>query len=136
MYNWKLNALFIIGLTLITGVFSNAAMAATNDGKGTVTAAWAVQDLTGITIPNTGFGTSPLNAGSTHNILQFTYRAWEDHNNNENSDDGEGVNMAGGQFRITFPIGWKVSKKLIQVKDGESVVYETDGMGDLKRHHL
>ena len=38
--------------------------------------------------------------------------------------------MADGRVRVTFPTGWKVSKKLIRVTDGDTV-YETDDMGDL-----
>ena len=43
MYNWKLSALFIIGLMLVIGVFSNTAIAAPNDGKGAVTVTWGYQ---------------------------------------------------------------------------------------------
>ena len=46
MYNWKLSAFFIIGLILVTGVFSNAAIAVTNDGKGDGnTAAWGFRAI-------------------------------------------------------------------------------------------
>ena len=65
----------------------------------------------------------PLGAGSTHNVLQFTYTAEDDGTN--------AINMAGGRFRVTFPSGWKVSNKLIKVSDGSDVVYQTDDMGDL-----
>ena len=123
MYNWKLNALFIIGLTLIAGMFSNAAMAVTNDGKGEVTVAWGYQS--NIISPEVGIANTEsfLNAGSTHNSLQFTYTAKE--------SDNSPINMAGGKFRVTFPRGWKVSNKLIKVSDGSDVVYQTDDMGDL-----
>jgi len=142
MYNWKLSALFIIGLMLVIGVFSNAAMAVTNDGKGTVVAAWGTRDTGTTTIgtaPNNATTGVSLNAGSTHNVLQFTYRAWNDTNNDGNVDAGEtAINMAGGRFRVTFPSGWKVSNKLIQVSDGtdlgpdgDGVVYETNDEGDL-----
>ena len=138
MYNWKLNALFIIGLILITGIFNNAAMAAANDGKGVVTVAWGFQsDLTSLAISSVSETNTALNAGSTHNILQFTYRAWED-DGDDTFESGEQVNMSGGRVRITFPTGWKVSKNLIRVRDGgnigpnsDGVVYETDGMGNL-----
>ena len=71
-----------------------------------------------------------LNAGSTHNSLQFTYTAKE--------SDSSAINMSGGRVRISFPTGWKVSDKLIRVSDNtdigpetDGVVYETDGMGNL-----
>ena len=142
MYNWKLSALFIIGLMLVTGVFSNAAMAVTNDGKGTAEVAWGFQsDITSPTIPAASAVDSSalLNAGSTHNVLKFTYRAWNDTNGDGNVDSGEtAINMAGGRVRVTFPSGWKVSNKLIRVSDGadlgpnsDGVVYETDDEGDL-----
>ena len=141
MYNWKLTAFCVIGLILIAGVFNNTAMAAANDGKGVVTVAWDYQtNLTNLGIPaSTVNNTSAsLNAGSTHNILQFTYKAWED-DGDDNFESGEQVNMSGGRVRITFPTGWKVSKNWIQVKDDDDigpgtdgVVYETDGMGNLK----
>ena len=130
MYNWKLSALFIIGLMLVIGVFSNAAMAAPNDGEGAVAAAWGFQsDPTSPAISPVSSTDTPLNAGSTHNILQFTYEA---------AENNQGINMAGGRVRISFPTGWKVSNKLIRVNDstdigpdGDGVVYETDGEGNL-----
>ena len=122
MYNWKLSAFFIIGLMLVTGIFSNAAMAATNDGKGTVAVAWGFQsNITSPAISSVSGTDTALSAGSTHNILQFTYTA---------AENNAGINMAGGRVRISFPTGWKVSKKLIRVTDGDTV-YETDDMGDL-----
>ena len=125
MYNWKLSALFIIGLMLVTGMFSNGVMAATNDGKGTVTVAWSFQDnIENPQVKDVSNVDTALNAGSTHNILQFTYTAYDDSSDNA-------INMSGGSVRITFPSGWKVSNKLIQVRDGGNVVYQTDGMGDL-----
>ena len=130
MYNWKLSAVFIIGLMLVIGVFSNAAMASPNDGKGAVAAAWDFQsDPTSPAISSVSNTDTPLSAGSTHNILQFTYTA---------AENNQGINMAGGRVRISFPTGWKVSNKLIRVSDGtdigpntNGVVYETDAMGDL-----
>ena len=125
MYNWKLSAFFIIGLMLVIGVFSNTAMAATNDGKGTVAVAWEFQsNLNSLEIPSAVVNVNTsLGAGSTHNVLQFTYTAQDSDNN--------AINMAGGRFRVTFPSGWKVSNKLIKVTDGSDVVYQTDAMGDL-----
>ena len=133
MYNWKLSALFIIGLTLIAGVFSNTAIAAPNDGKGTVAVAWDYQrNLNALAISVPADTSNPLRAGSTHNMLQFTYRAWNDTNSNGTVDAGEtAINMAGGKFRVAFPRGWEVSNKLVRVTDGSDVVYETDNMGDL-----
>ncbi len=141
MYNWKLSTLFVIGLTLITGIFSNVAMAVTNDGEGTVEAAWGFQsDITAPTIPDASAVNSSalLGAGSTHNVLKFTYTAWKDRNDDDTADAGEGINMSGGRFRVTFPSGWKVSNKLIRVSDGndlgpgnDGVVYETNSMGKL-----
>ena len=127
MYNWKLSAFFIIGLILVTGVFSNAAMAAADDGKGEVIPTWGFR---AIDSPDIGTASSdatsdvPLGAGSTHNVLQFTYTA---------DDATKAINMAGGRFRVTFPSGWKVSNKLIKVTDGDAgnVVYQTDAKGDL-----
>ena len=60
MTNWKLGAFFIVSLMLIAAVFSNTAMAAANDGKGTV-AIVATPDP----IPD---------AASEGNALTFTYR--------------------------------------------------------------
>ncbi len=135
MYNWKLSAFFIIGLMLVTGVFSNAAMAAANDGKGKVTVAWGNQANANIANPimlDPSETSASLGAGSTHNGLKFTYRAWNDANSDGIVDSGETpVNMAGGKFRVTFPRGWKVSNKLIRVTDDADVVYETNNMGDL-----
>ena len=129
MYNWKLNAFFIIGLMLIAGVFSNAAMAARNDGRGEVEVAWGFQDLTDLKIVTVSEMDTPLGAGSTHNILKFTYTA---------EDDGTPINMSGGRVRIVFPRDWKVSNKLIRVSDGtdlgpgdDGVIYETNNMGEL-----
>ena len=34
--NWKFSAFFVVSLMLIASLFSNAAMAAVDDGKGTV----------------------------------------------------------------------------------------------------
>ena len=129
MYTWKLNLFFVIGLTLIAGVFNNTAIAAPNDGKGAIEVLWAEQDLTGtLTVGDPTSDSEPLHAGTTHNILEFTYTA----------DDTSAIDMAGGRVRITFPSGWKVSNKLIQVLDGidlgpdtNGVVYETDPMGKL-----
>ncbi|MYE87693.1 hypothetical protein F4X33_01675, partial [Candidatus Poribacteria bacterium] len=130
MYNWKLSAFFIIGLMLVIGVFSNAAMAVTNDGKGTVVVTSGFQnDLSNLAISSPG-AADTLRAGSTHNILQFTYTAAD--------SNGNGINMSGGRVRIPIPTDWKVSKKLIRVSDGNDlgpgtngVVYETDAMGNL-----
>ena len=109
MYNWKLTVFFIIGLILVTGMFSNAAMAATNDGKGAVAVAWGDRGIDSDAIGTAPNVDTPLNAGSTHNVLQFTYTA---------RDSGDNaINMSGGRVRITFPSGWKVSNKLIQVQD-------------------
>ena len=132
MYNWKLSAFFIIGLMLVIGVFSNAAMAVTNDGKGTVAVTTGDRAAEADGIDNITFGDNTLAAGSIRNALQFTYTA---------ADNGTGINMSGGRVRIpipTVPTGWKVSKKLIRVQDGldlgpeyDGVVYETDAMGNL-----
>ena len=40
MTNWKLGAFFVMSLMLVAAVFSNAAMAAANDGEGKVTVGW------------------------------------------------------------------------------------------------
>ena len=37
MTNWKIGAFLIMSLMLVAAVFSNTAMAAADDGKGTVT---------------------------------------------------------------------------------------------------
>ncbi len=128
MYNWKLSALFVIGLMMILGVFNKAVMASANDGRGTVTVAWYDRDITSDTIVGASNTDTPLNAGSTHNILQFTYTAQDSDNN--------AINMAGGRVQIRFPSGWKVSNKLIQVQDGNDVVYQTDSMGNLDTDNI
>ena len=124
MYTWKLNLFFVIGLILIAGVFNNTAIAAPNDGKGAIEVLWDEQDITStLTVGDPTSDSEPLRAGTTHNMLEFTYTA----------DDTSAIDMSGGRVRITFPSGWKVSNKLIQVTDGTTpgVVYETDAMGKL-----
>ena len=139
MTNWKLTALFAIGLMLIAGLFSNAAIAA--NGDGTVIVEW--EDATGSdfvasfrtevevdgvsnpveTVPVPG---APLAAGSSGNKLRFSYRATTD--------------MAGGQVRIAIGDGtWKVVREagsgenavLIEEMAGDAtgsaVIYDIDG---------
>ncbi len=133
MTNWKLSAFFVMSLMLIAAVFSNAAMAAANDGAGTVTVATGPSTSATIlaTVVASPASTDPLPAGSKFNALQFTYAAWTDANGNSTGDAGEEINMAGGRVRIAFPGGWTVSNTFVQVKDGTSVIYETDDMGKL-----
>ncbi len=133
MYNWKLRALFVIGLMMIVGVFNNAAMTATNDGEGEVEVEGGSRDAADDGISTVGFvpfDTNTLAAGSIRNALKFTYTARD--------EDNEAINMAGGRVRIAFPSGWKVSNKFIKVTDGDllgpgnnGVVYETGGDGNL-----
>ena len=99
--DWKLTAFFAISLMLIAGLFGNAAIAA--DGDGTITVGWA---RSGGAAPDDSYAASPvtppLPAGSTGNILKFTYIA-------------NGVNMNGGSVRITIRNGWKVPAAGVQV---------------------
>ena len=133
MTNWKLSAFFVMSLMLIAAVFSNAAMAAANDGAGTVTVATGPSTSATIlaTVVASPASTDPLPAGSKFNALQFTYAAWTDANGNSTGDAGEEINMAGGRVRIAFPGGWTVSNTFVRVTDQTSVIYETDDMGKL-----
>ncbi len=108
--DWKLTAFFAISLMLIAGLFGNAAIAA--DGDGTITVGWA---RSGGIAPDDSYAespvTPPLRAGSTGNILKFTYTA-------------NGVNMNGGSVRIIpIPSGWKVPAAGVQVKDGANRLF-------------
>ena len=93
MTNWKFSAFFVISLMLITGLFSNAAIAASGDGTATLT--------TGT--PSAGAentdGTSFIPAGKKNYKMEFTYIL--------EVDDRAG--MAGGEVQIKFPTGWSTS---------------------------
>ena len=143
MTNWKLGAFFVMSLMLVAVVFSNTAMAAANDGSGTI----VVQaiDSIGLTTARTEVVTTTFNddaiaAGSRFNALQFTYTAFKDVDGQNLDGGGDdtlgmvdandiGINMAGGRFRISFPSGWTVSNKFVQVQDGGITIYQTDDMG-------
>ncbi len=147
----QLSVFFVIGLMLIAGLFSNAAIAAKNDAKGKVEVEWAdggtaaatlgtfvANSGTPITADLTPSGTdnSHLNAASRWNTLQFTYTAFDDNGTADVTTDDTAINMAGGRFRLTFPGGWKVSAKSVRVEEGNStdgytVLYETQPDGKL-----
>ena len=83
MTNWKLGAFFIMSLMLVAAVFSSTAMAAADDGKGTVTVTTGPTADTGIDPVPTDLATAPtgteaIPAGSKNNALQFTYTAFTD----------------------------------------------------------
>ena len=143
MTNWKLGAFFVMSLMLVAAVFSNTAMAAADDGAGTI----AVQTIDSeddsrartVVVTDT-FSDDAIAAGSRFNALQFTYMAFKDVAGTALDGGGidipgmvdandTGINMAGGRLRISFPGGWTVSNKLVQVQDGGSTIYQTDGMG-------
>ena len=120
MTNWKLGAFFIISLMLIAGLFSNTAIAADSDG--TVVANWGNRALVddplptltqtdGTTTPNE---TTPLNAGSKRNVVQFTYTSTEEER------------MAGGKVRIAFPAGWTLGDKIADDEVATKTITETD----------
>ena len=44
--HWKFSAFFVVSLMLIAGLFSNAAMAAPDDGEGTVAVQWQAATVT------------------------------------------------------------------------------------------
>ena len=160
----QLSVFFVISLMLIAAVFSNTAMAAANDGEGIVTVGWnltdadptaeiagsnAVRAEAGSDIPSpiaidsnsavykVGVSTSaaPLAAGSSRNVLQFTYTAIDnvkgataldllllvpdaDADSTIADENDKPINMAGGRVRIAVPNGWKVSNKFLRVYDG------------------
>ena len=127
----QLSVFFVIGLMLIAGLFSNTAMAADGDGKGTVTGTWGTinADDGGFEAADTGVN---LNAGATAQALQFQYQAATESADPDNSitDDDTAIGMAGGKVRIQFPGGgWKVSAKSITVTDGVDSIYVTDADG-------
>ena len=109
---------------LIAGLFTNAAIA--RDGAGTVSMQWGHADHEldvafrhgeqlyeyGRGSPNAGLLWNPLPAGSRENQLMFSYRV--------------GVNMAGGQFKIQLPAGWKIHKL------AENILGVDDGFGNAR----
>jgi hypothetical protein len=173
---------------LLAAVFSNTAMAAANDGKGKVTVGWstgtggnitnAVRALATTTALPTDIhiddnddtnkagvdnSAAPLAAGSSRNVLQFTYTAFEKVSNADpaeatptllnpapvlvNGSDATltstavdsndmPINMAGGRVRIAVPNGWKVSKKFLQVYDGALLIYSTDKDAKVTEHAM
>ena len=151
----QLSVFFVIGLMLIAGLFANAAIAAKNDAKGEVEVEWVDGGAAATSLPPFAEATgtpvtaddsptgdsSHLNAASKWNMLQFTYTAWNDDNDDDQVDAGDdtAINMAGGRVRITFPGGWKVSKKSVRVEESYDdngtaayrLLYGTNAAGDV-----
>ena len=136
MTNWKLSAFFVMSLMLVAAVFSNTAMAAANDGAGSVAVATDLTDAAGtdgvpIILATSVTGIEALAAGSKNNALQFTYIAHNlgDDPDTENveTDFELPIDMASGRVRIAFPAGWTVSNRFVQVTDGgtDNVIFET-----------
>ena len=154
MTNWKLGAFFIMSLMLVAAVFSNAAMA---QGPGQVTVGWniratATTDVSDPTVDlgvNTAGNLDPLAAGSSRNVLRFTYTAFNDVAGLTTNSDGTpqdddvagevdtndtAINMSGGRVRIAIP-GWTVPNNLVTVVDNagasgsEITLYDTAADG-------
>ena len=62
---------------------------------------------------------NPIPAASTGRDITYTYRAYNDVNEDgEANVDDTAIDMAGGAVQITIPPGWKVHKDRIEITDG------------------
>ena len=140
-----LKTFFVIAVMLFATMLSVTAMAADNDGKGTVTVGWnshtvvTATDVDGI-LPTSFPATTPLNAGSKLNAVRFTYTAFTDVAGAD--ADGTGIDeagvadandtaidMAGGSVRIAIPAGWTVPDK-VKVVDYAGTAVKDDTLYD------
>ena len=129
--HWKFSAFFVVSLMLIASLFSNAAMAAPDDGKGDVVVTWRTEAAVTLNAEAPFSRTPPLPAASAAAQLQFVYTQEAD------------TNMNGGQLQIAIPRTWDVTNKDIKVDDARipdpdapadydgSVIYITDADGDV-----
>ena len=118
-----LKTVFVIGLMLLTAMMlSVTAMAAPNDGKGTITAEGGT-----ITDPATNAfsaSTAPfagaLNAAAKLQALRFVYTAYVDDGTTEDVADADDtpIDMEGGMVRIAIPSGWAEVKKVLVTETG------------------
>ena len=143
-----LKTFFVIAVMLFATMLSVTAMAADNDGKGTVTVKWAAHTAVTATdadgIPPAASddfaAISALNAGSKLNAVRFTYTAFTDVANADNESADEpgvadandtAIDMAGGSVRIAIPAGWKVPDKVVVVDNAgdastnQTTLYDT-----------
>ena len=106
MTNWKFTAFLTIALILIAGMFSSTAMAAANDGHGTMTVA-----VTGGTDFQTAADPLPqiLLANEPGYTVTFTYTATAD--------------MNGGMVQVAIPgDNWKLAKANVTVTDDDATL--------------
>ena len=121
MTNWKFTAFLTIALMLVAGMFSSTAMAAANDGQGTISLAVTVGD-------NFQAAADPLPqillAGEEGYTLTFTYTVGDD------AGPLGAIDMNGGMVEIAIPgEGWKVPKANVTVTDGGDTLIATDADG-------
>ncbi len=99
MTNWKFTAFLTIALMLVAGLFSSTAMAAANDGHGTMRL--TTLTATGDVFEGTGI-TATLFANQEGHTVTFTYTATAD--------------MNGGMVRVAIPgDDWKFPKAGVTV---------------------
>lgn len=126
MTNWKFSAFLAIALMLIAGLFSSTAMAAANDGQGTIsvaaTAGTAADNASIIEAAQAGPPAVPAIVSANGNGLQlvFTYTVGGGTN---------AINMQDGMVEIEVPSGWTVPHASVTADDG-GPLFPTDSTAD------
>ena len=126
MTNWKFTAFLTIALMLVAGLFSSTAMAAANDGQGTIAltiSAGGDFQAAADPLPQIIFAKQ---GGYT---LAFEYTVGDD------AGPLGAINMNGGMVEIAIPTGWTVPHASVTATDGGDTLIATDAEGDdaLKR---
>ena len=120
MTNWKFSAFLAIALILIAGLFSSTAMAAANDGQGTI-------EITAITPTGGAFEgsgtTATLFANEAGHTITFTYTVGD---LGDGVDDLGAIDMNGGLVQIKIPSGWIVPHVSVIASDGGETLVPTD----------
>ena len=132
--SWKLSAFFIFGLMLFAAVFSNAALAAENDGKGAIVASVLTTNAHSYSGSPAFSNHYPLYAGSDTNVMRFRFTAYEG-----SGASAVAIDMRDGTFRLAIPDGWTVPDRvsvwertegpdtnLYRTTDGQQTVEDAD----------
>ena len=118
MTNWKFSAFLAIALILIAGLFSNTAMAAANDGQGSITLTRAQGAASGF-FDDRDTDNQILFANEAGYTLTFMYTV----------SGTAAIDMNGGLVQIKIPSGWIVPHAMVTAGDS-GPLFPTDSTAE------